>query len=135
MLKKTITYKDYNDVEITEDLYFNLSKPELVKMQMSEDGGFYNLLDKVQKTKDTKKIMEIFDKILLMSYGEKSPDGKKFLKSEEISKNFQSTEAYNIIFMELISDAKKASDFINGIIPKLTDSEKSQIEAAQNIHQ
>lgn len=131
MLKKTITYTNYNGETVTEDFYFNLSKPEIIKMQMSEEGGLDQLLDKVQKSKDSKKIMEIFDKIILKSYGEKSPDGKRFVKSDEISKNFQSSEAYNQLFMELVTDAKKAADFVNAIIPALTDAEKAQVDAAK----
>lgn len=119
MLKKTITYTDYNNTERTEDFYFNLSKSELIGMQLSTAGGFDSLLEKVIQTQDTAELMRIFKEIILKSYGEKSMDGKYFRKSAEISEAFSQTEAYNVLFMEMIQDADAASKFIIGIMPKI----------------
>lgn len=117
MLKKTITYTDYNGVERTEDKYFNLSKTEIMEMEMSTAGGFAEMVQGIVKAQDGPAIMKIFKDIILKSYGEKSPDGKRFIKSKELSDEFSQTEAYSDLFMELCTDAEAAAAFINGIIP------------------
>lgn len=118
MLKKTITYTDYDGIERTEDFYFNLSKAELTEMELSQDGGFVNMLERIVAAKDSKRIIEELKTIVLKSYGEKSLDGRRFIKSEELSKAFSQTEAYNILFMEFFTDPDAAADFVNGIIPE-----------------
>lgn len=117
MLKKTITYVDYNGIERTEDFYFNLSKAEVAEMEMSVEGGYSKMLEEIIKSNDNVRIVELFKRILLQSYGEKSADGKRFVKSKELSEAFSQTEAYSEIFMELALDEKAAADFINGIMP------------------
>lgn len=117
MLKKTITYKDYNDIERTEDFYFNLNKAEIMEMEMSTEGGMADMISRVVSAQDTPSIIKIFKELLLKAYGEKSPDGKRFIKSKELSDSFSQTEAYSILFMELATDAEAASNFVNGIIP------------------
>ena len=125
MIKKTITYTDYNDVEITEDFYFNLSKPELIELEFDTIGGMKDLIVKVINTKDSKQLVSIFKKLVLAAYGEKSQDGKRFVKSDEISTAFSQTPAYEILFMELAQDADKATEFITGVMPKdLADEAK-----------
>lgn len=120
MLKKTITYVDFDENERTEDFYFNLSKAEIAEMELSVHGGMSGLLRKLVSEKDNKRIVEIFKNLVLTAYGEKSPDGRRFMKSEEISKAFSETEAYSILFMEVASDADAAATFVNGIIPKVS---------------
>lgn len=117
MLKKTITYTDYNGVERTEDFYFNLSKAEVMEMEMSIEGGLAEKINKIIQTKDIPSIIKAFKEIVLKAYGEKSADGKKFIKNDELREGFMQTEAYSELFMELATDAEKASDFINNIIP------------------
>lgn len=117
MLKKTITYTDYNGVERTEDKYFNLSKAEIMEMEMSTAGGFAEMVQGIVKAQDAPAIMKIFKDIILKSYGEKSPDGKRFIKSKELSDEFSQTEAYSDLFMELCTNAEASAAFINGIIP------------------
>lgn len=117
MFKKTITYTNYNDVEVTEDFYFNLTKSEIMEMQLSTTGGLAEMIQKIVDAQDTPGIIKIFKEIILRSYGEKSPDGKYFHKSPELSENFSHTEAYSQLFMELSTDDKKAAAFINGVIP------------------
>lgn len=118
MLKKTIKYTDFNDVERTEDFYFNLSKAEVTEMELSVSGGMTQLLKRIVAEQDSKKIIEIFKEIILKAYGEKSPDGKHFMKSKDITDSFVSTEAYTELFMELASSPDAAAAFVNGIIPK-----------------
>ena len=117
MLKKTVTYVDYNGVERTEDFYFNLSKAEVAEMELSVEGGFSKILEEIVKSKDNVRIMELFKQMVLKAYGEKSADGKRFVKSKELSEAFSQTEAYSEIFMELALDEKAAAAFVNGIMP------------------
>ena len=117
MLKKTITYHDYNGVEYTQDFYFNLSKAEIMEMEMGTTGGLAEMITKIVAAQDAPAIIKIFKDLILKSYGEKSADGKRFIKSDEISTAFTQTEAYSELFMELATDAEAAAAFVNGIIP------------------
>lgn len=117
MLKKTVTYRDYNDVERTEDFYFNLSKAELLEMELGTSGGLAEMIRKIVAAQDAPSIIKLFKDLVLRAYGEKSADGKRFIKSKELSEAFSQTEAYSQIFMELATDDKKAADFVNGIVP------------------
>ena len=121
MLKKTITYVDYNGTQRTEDFYFNLSKAEVAEMEMSVEGGFSKMLEELVASKDNVRIVELFKQMVLKSYGEKSADGRRFVKSEEISKAFSETEAYREIFMELALNTDAAAAFVNGIMPANLD--------------
>ena len=125
MLKKTITYEDFNGVERKEDFYFNLSKAEIMEMQFGTVGGLDVMLKKIIDAKDVKSIMDTFKMLILKAYGIKSDDGRRFIKSEEISKEFEQTEAYSILYMELASDDNAAAEFVNGIIPKDVATEVS----------
>ena len=117
MYKKKITYKDYNGTERTEDFYFNLTKAELMEMEMSTNGGMAELINRVTAAQDAPAIIKIFKELILKAYGEKSLDGKRFIKSEELATAFAQTEAYSELFMELATDADKAAEFVNGIVP------------------
>ena len=117
MLKKTITFTDYNGVERTEDFYFNLNEAELTEMQLMKEGGLKEWLERMVKSENKVEIMKMFKMIILKSYGEKSADGRRFIKSDELSENFTQTEAYNKLFMELVSNETTMSDFVKGIIP------------------
>lgn len=129
MIKKTITYTDYDGNERTEDFYFNLSKPELIEMQMSEAGGLEKKIEKISKEQDLKKIIELMKDIIKKSYGIKSDDGKRFIKNDEILDEFMQSEAYSELFMGLATDANEASEFINGILPKGLVEEAKKLEA------
>ena len=117
MLKKTVSYVDYNGVERTEDFYFNLSKAEVTEMELSVEGGFSKMLEDIVKSKDNMQIVKLFKDIVLKSYGEKSADGKRFVKSKELAEAFSQTEAYSEIFMELALNEDAAAAFVNGIMP------------------
>lgn len=118
MLKKTITFTDYNGVERTEDFYFNLEQAEITEMELSEDGGMSNAIQKIVSSQDIPTLIKIFKSLILKAYGVKSADGRRFIKSEEISREFTQTPAYSKLFMELAQDEKKAAEFINSIIPQ-----------------
>ena len=129
MLKKIITYTDYNGVERTEPFYFNLSKAELMEMELGVTGGMTEMLDKIIHTQDGPSLMKTFKEMIMKSYGVKSDDGKRLIKSEELSIAFTQTEAYSVLFMELITDDKAAADFVNAIIPnEIKDKVAAQTE-------
>ena len=132
MLKKTITYSDFNGVERTEDFFFNLSKSELAEMEFGVIGGFTAFIQKMIATQNTKELMAQFKSLILASYGEKSADGKRFEKSAEISKAFSETGAYDILFFEMI-DPEKAAAFINGILPEKLTSSPEYKEAKERL--
>lgn len=125
MLKKTITYVDYDGNKRTEEHYFNLSKAELTEMEMSENGGFDKFIEQIVKTENNKEIYRLFKEIVLMSYGEKSYDGKHFIKKKTVDgqtvylrDQFEQTEAFSELIMELFSSENAAADFISQVIPK-----------------
>lgn len=132
MLKKTITYTDYNDVERKEDFYFNLSKAEIMEMELGTEGGLAEMIQKIVDTQDVPKIIKIFKDLVLKAYGEKSADGKRFIKNDEIREGFAQTEAYSELFMELATNADSAAAFVNGIIPKDIEVPKNAIPAPTN---
>lgn len=118
MYIKTINYTDYNGNTRTEDHYFNLTEAEALEMEMSTNGGFSERIKRIIAAQDTATLITIFKDLIKKSYGRKSLDGRKFEKSEEIFNEFKDTEAYSILFMELATDAKAATEFVNGIAPK-----------------
>lgn len=117
MIKKTITYTDYNDNERTEDFYFNLNQAEVMELELSTSGGLANMITNIVNAQDAPAIIKIFKELVLKAYGKKSPDGRRFEKSEALSNEFSQTEAYSKLFMELATDADKAAEFVNGIVP------------------
>lgn len=128
MLQKIITYTDYNGTERTEVFYFNLTKSELVTMDYSSEGGLEESLRRIIDAKDKVAIMREFRNIIAKSYGIKSEDGRRFIKSAEISEAFFQTDAFDKLFMELITDEKAASDFINAILPKVDGTNTNTIQ-------
>lgn len=119
MLKKTVTYTDYNGVETTEDLYFNLSQAELIDMELSYEGGLAASIQKAVETQDTHSVMRLFKDIIIKSYGVKSLDGKRFIKSEEVVTAFKESEAYSVLITELLQNPKAAEEFMAGITPNV----------------
>ena len=118
MLKKTIKYTDFNDNEITEDFYFNLTKAELLEMETKSNGGLKAKLERLINTRDISSIMEIFKEIITSSYGVKSDDGKRFIKNKETLDAFIQSNAYSELYIELASNSDSAIEFITNIIPK-----------------
>ena len=116
MHKETVTYNDLNGVQRTEDFYFDLSKPEIVKMQASAKGGYDVQLRSIAADMNGAKIMEFFENFITKSYGEKSEDGRRFMKSEEISRSFMETPAYEVLFEKLVTNDKYAADFVNAVM-------------------
>ena len=117
MLKLSRTYIDFNNMSRTEDFYFNLTEAEVTEMELSVDGGLVEMINRIPAAKDGKQIIALFKDIVLRAYGEKSADGRRFVKNQEIRDAFAQTQAYSDLFMELATDAKKAAEFVNGIVP------------------
>lgn len=116
MTKETITYTDLNGVERTEDFYFDLSKPEVVRMQASTKGGYDVQLKSIANGSNGSLIMEFFENFIKTAYGEKSDDGRRFVKSDEISNAFMQTPAYEVLFEKLVTDAEAAAEFVNKVM-------------------
>lgn len=135
MYKKTVTYEDYNGVQRTEDFYFALSEAELTEMQLGVDGGYAAMIDKIVKAKDTPALIKIFKELLLKSYGIKSDDGRRFIKSEELSREFTQTPAYSDLYMMLATDDKQASAFIKNIMPAKLVAKANELEKQGKIPQ
>ena len=118
MLKKTIKYTDYDGNEREEDFQFNLSKAEITEMELSKEGRMSEYIKKISATHNGPELIKLFKDIIIKSYGEKSLDGKRFIKNKELTEAFTQTEAYSELFVELASNADEAVKFINGIMPK-----------------
>lgn len=127
MIKKTVTYKGFDNVERTEDFYFHLSKAEILKMEMSVQGGFTARLNRIIASNDIPAIANEFEDLLRKSYGIKCDDGKRFDKNPKHYEEFSQTEAYSIIWTELFTDEEKAAEFVKGIIPEGLDIDESKI--------
>ena len=115
---ETIKYETYDGVEVEEDFRFNLSKAELMRMEMSQYGGMQALLEKIVKEQDTKRIYNMFEDIIQKAYGVKSDDGKQFIKNQEILDRFVQSEAYSNLIMKMLEDADFAAKFIRNTFPK-----------------
>ena len=135
MLKKTITYTDYDGMERTEDFWFNLSKTELTKLDAELPGGVLGVLRKIIDKKDRKALVDFIETLILRSYGEKTLDGKRFVKTPEMAEEFMQTPAYDELFMSILSDTDSQTSFINGVIPQsmakeIEATDKKQVENA-----
>jgi hypothetical protein len=118
MLKREISYEDLDGNKVTDTFYFNLFKGELVDLELSAQDGFGVMLQRIIQAKNAKLLVEEFKKLILMSYGKKSEDGKRFIKSAELREEFSQTAAFDALFMELSTDETAAATFVQGVIPK-----------------
>jgi len=118
MLKKSISYTDFNGVQRTEDFYFNLSEAEVTEMELSTEGGVTGYIEKIVAADNRPELIALFKKFILKSYGEKSADGKRFIKTHEVTEGFSFSNAYSVLFMELSGDAEAAAEFFNGVLPQ-----------------
>lgn len=119
MIKKTITYTDYDGNERTEDFYFNLTKAEILELEVMDNAGLEKYIQRIIDEKDMKRLVAIFKEIIMKSYGKKSIDGRRFEKSPALLDDFMQTEAFSNLFMELATNAEEAANFINGIVPQV----------------
>ena len=124
MIVKTVTYTDFNGNERTESFWFHLSRPELTEMLLGIDNNIETYIKTIIKSENYYELVKIFKKLLLEAYGEKSEDGRRFIKLPEKTKEFSESEAYSVLFTELTTNEKKASEFVNGLISKDTATGK-----------
>lgn len=127
MYTKKITYHDFDGNEVTEDFHFNLMKSELMEMEMEHKGGMKAYIERISKAQDTKELSSVFKDLIGRSFCVRNPNGKGALKSKELSEEFLCSEAYSELFMELLTDANKAAEFINGITPEV-DGKQAAME-------
>lgn len=118
MFVKTVTYTDFDGNVRTEDFLFNFTKQEIAEMELTTDGGMAKMIERITKAKSQKELIQLFKKLVLDAYGQKSDDGKHFVKNDKIREDFASTQAFSDIYMELVTNADKASEFFNAIVPK-----------------
>lgn len=133
MFKKTINYEDFNGQQIKEEFYFNLTKAEIMEMQLEKTGGLTEYIQRIVDSKDVPQLVKLFKELILKSYGVKSDDGKRFIKTKEVVEAFTQTNAYSEFYMELATNADAASAFVNGIIPadlaeEVKKQEKKQLK-------
>lgn len=128
MIKKTITYEDFDGNERTEDFYFNLNQTEILELTAAENGTLADRLDFISKSNNPSLILPAFKEIIGMAYGVRSEDGKYFRKSKEAFDDFCATEAYSELFMSFLTDAEGAAEFINGLMPKQLDETISKLQ-------
>lgn len=130
MLKKTITYTDFNGIQQVEDHYFNLSKAEIVKMDLVErvregedstTGGFAERLQRIGKSGTGKEIIETFEEFLASAYGRKSEDGRRFMKDPSFYQEFKESGAYEVMFMELMTEPEATAAFVNAVMPNMNE--------------
>ena len=128
MLAKKIKYVDYNGDDQERTFLFNLNKAEIAEMEMTTPGGLVNHINKITDAQNLPELTALFKTLILKSYGEKSSDGQRFVKSEELSTEFSETEAYSELFVELISNADAAANFVNGIVPTISNEQIAEAE-------
>lgn len=126
MVTKKLTYTDFDGNTRTEDFYFHLTEAELLKWQASEKGGLKKLIERIVQEQDQKKIVELFEELILMAYGVKSSDGRSFIKNDKVREEFKYTQAYSDLFMELAYDADKASSFVNALVEGANIKDRSK---------
>lgn len=131
MLKKTMQTVDFGGTERTETYYFNLTKAEIMEMQLGTEGGFVEMIHRIVDAKSQLELAEMFKKIICKSYGVLSPDGRKFIKNQAVLDDFMATQAFSDLYMELVGDDNKATAFFEGIMPEDMKNEEKPAAPAQ----
>lgn len=129
MYVKEMEYVDFNSVPRKEKFYFNLTKAEILDMELGKTGGFTEYIRKIIEAQDTPELMSLFKMLLLKSYGVKSDDGRRFIKNDQVREDFEQTQAFSDLYMLLALNDKEASDFVNGIVPpdmKVDEEQKNK---------
>jgi len=129
MLKREIKFEDFDGNQSSDIFYFNISKPELVELEVEHEGGFGKMLESIVETKNNKELIKKFKDIVLLAYGVKSEDGKRFIKSDQLREEFSQTAAYNELFMELATDDNAAVQFLTAVLPKDIAGEVNSVKS------
>lgn len=117
MISWPITYTDYNGDTVKETCYFNIDKAELIQMQFDVNGTYNQYIERISQEHDLQRLGAEFTKLILGAYGKKSDDGRRFIKSEELTLSFKQSPAYSELLMQLLTDEEKAAKFMRGILP------------------
>ena len=128
MLRKEVEYKDFDGNDRKDVLWFLLNEVEITEMDLETSGGLVKYMESIIDTNDVNQLITIFKDLLIRSYGERSMDGKHFYKDDKIRNEFVSSAAYPVLYMEMVSDADKAVEFINGIVPSNIREQMAKIE-------
>ncbi len=132
MYHREIEFEDFNGTTRKETFYFNLSRHEVLDLEWRTPGGIENYMKTIMATLDGQKLADMFQMLIDKSYGVKSPDGRSFVKGDQILNNFKFTNAYDNLYVELATDDKAAAEFINGIFPKeAVEAARKQKELAE----
>lgn len=118
MLKRTISYEDFDGNQVSEVHYFNISNSELIELNVQYEGGAQAFFQRIVEAEDGEAIIQQFKKLILLAYGKRSEDGRRFIKNDELRDEFTQTLAYDALFMELATNASAGAEFVNGVIPK-----------------
>lgn len=137
MYAKKITSTNYNTGEQKErTYYFNLTKAELMEMELGKEGGLQEYIKKIVDAEKTPELVKLFKELILMSYGEKSEDGMRFMKKaidgHRLSDDFEQTDAYSELFTELATNAESATAFVNGILPAQLQAQVAEAQKNGN---
>ena len=132
MIKKTVTYEDYNGEMRTETFYFHFTEAEILDMEMGTEGGFAERIQRIIDAKDQSALMKLIKKFVIDAYGVKSPDGKRFIKNDEVKAAFLECPAYSDIFMDMVTDDKLAAEFVNGVVPKNMKNRFAELASKKN---
>lgn len=133
MIQRTLTYTDYNGETRTENFYFNLTAAEITRLNFQKKGGLKGIIEKIIKTDDTGRMFALFEEIIQLAYGERSEDGRQFVKSRELSRAFSQTPAYSDLIIGFITDPDMATDFLNELIPADLANGADREKAAEEV--
>ncbi len=129
MYAKELEYTDFNGVARKEKFYFNLTKAEILDMELGKTGGLTEYIQKILEAQDTPAIVALFKTLLLKSYGIKSDDGRRFIKNDQVREEFEQTQAFSDLYMLLALNDEEAAKFVNAIVPE--DMKVSEEQRAQ----
>lgn len=134
MIKKTVTYTDYNGESRTETFYFHYTEAEILDMEMSEEGSFTERIQRIIDAKDKTALMKLIKKFVIDAYGVKSEDGKRFMKNDEVKAAFVECPAYSDIFMDMVTNDELAAEFVNGVIPNTMRDRVAKLSAEKSVN-
>ena len=136
MVKKTITYTDFEGNEVTKDFYFNISKMEFRELDRRIPGGLERFIDTVRTEKDPDKMLDLMNLLILESYGEISEEGrfvKEDARGRRLSNYFKISEAWDVLFTNMLQNENELSEFLTGIVPQdVANGAKEMIEKEKN---
>lgn len=131
MIKKNVTYKNFEDIEITETLHFHFTEAELVELESSEEGGLTAWGETLKESGNIEEILAALKKIIGKAYGEKMDGGRRFVKNDLIVDSFKSSEAYSTLLFQLLENPTEAGEFFKALVPKNSSRTPSKLTPAE----